>query len=207
MNYFQPSFKLLGKERHGAKIRKLYDKPTTPYNRLLSHPDIHESEKNNLQAQSVRLDPVQLLHQIRDKQSALSVLTSPDSHTTGPGKKSIEEFLAQLPNLWRYGDARPTHSRKTQEIRHWRTRKDPFKEVWADVLQWLQSEPGTTAKELFKRLQEEHPGRFTDGQLRTLQRRVKEWRQIMAKKLVHSYLDLDTGYDKIVPIGVKNVSL
>ena len=40
-----------------------------------------------------------------------------------------------------------------------------------------------TAKSLFQRPQDEHPGEFTDGQLRTLQRRVKQWRQIMAKKL------------------------
>ena len=203
VNYFQPSFKLLGKERQGAKIRRFYDKPTTPNNRLIKNQNIQESKKNTLQAQSVQLDPVLLLHQIRDKQAALSALTSPDSHIAGPGRKSLEEFLAQLPNLWRYGDARPTHSIKTQKTRYWRTRQDPFKEVWADVLHWLQSEPDTTAKELFKRLQEEHPGRFTDGQLRTLHRRVREWREIMAKKLVYACLDLNTGYDKVVPIGVR----
>lgn len=73
----------------------------------------------------------------------------------------------------------------------------------ADVLKWLQTDPDTTAKELFKLLQKEHPERFTDGQLRTLQRRVREWRQIMAKKLVYSCLDLNTGNDKVVPIGAR----
>ena len=34
------------------------------------------------------------------------------------------------------------------------------------------------------RLQEEHPGIFPDGQLRTLQRRVREWRAAAAKRLV-----------------------
>ena len=34
------------------------------------------------------------------------------------------------------------------------------------------------------RLQSEHSDRFTEAQLRTMQRRVKEWRGIMAKKLV-----------------------
>ena len=33
-------------------------------------------------------------------------------------------------------------------VRHWRTRKDPFEEVWYDVLCWLQQEPDTTAKAL-----------------------------------------------------------
>ena len=37
--------------------------------------------------------------------------------------------------------------------------------------------PTASGKELFARLQAEHPGVFPDGQLRTFQRRVKEWRQ------------------------------
>jgi hypothetical protein len=39
-------------------------------------------------------------------------------------------------------------------------------------------------KELFARLQAAHPGVFPDGQLRTFQRRVKEWRQAAARRLV-----------------------
>ncbi len=70
VNYFQPSFKLLEKDRQGAKVRRFYDKPTTPYNRLLNHPRIEESKKITLHAQRVQLDPVHLLHQIRDKQAA-----------------------------------------------------------------------------------------------------------------------------------------
>ncbi len=58
-----------------------------------------------------------------------------------------------------------------------------------DVLCWLQQEPDTTAKVLFERLQDEYPGRFPDGQLRTLQRRVREWRTIMARKLVYACID------------------
>ncbi len=204
VNYFQPSFKLREKERQGAKVRKLYDKPLTPYNRLLNHPNIEESTKKRFQAQHMQLDPVRLLHQIRDNQASLAALASPEDHTTGPGRTSLEEFLAQLPQLWRAGDARPTHRRNTPQIRSWRTRKDSFKEVWPDVLHWLQSEPDTTAKDLFKRLQDNHPGSFTDGQLRTMQRRVKEWRQIMAKELVYSCVDGNTECDKIVPIGANN---
>ena len=172
VNYFQPSFKLLEKDHQTEKIRRIYDKPTTPYNRLINHPTISGSEKNSLRLKSIQLDPVYLLHQIRDKQSALAALTSPDSHITGPGRKSLEEFLAQLPNLWKYGDARPTHSNKKKKEHYWRSRKDPFEEVWPDVLQWLQKEPENTAKELFQCLQRYYPGRFPDGQLRTLQRRT-----------------------------------
>ena len=54
------------------------------------------------------------------------------------------------------------------------------------MLVWLQTEPDATGKALMARLQAEHPDRFTAAQLRTMQRRVKEWRRIMAKELVYS---------------------
>ncbi len=58
----------------------------------------------------------------------------------------------------------------------WRTRKDPFEEIWPEVYQYLQINPGLEAKALFEFLQRENLGSFQDGQLRTLQRRVKVWR-------------------------------
>jgi len=60
--------------------------------------------------------------------------------------------------------------------RKWRTRPDPFTEVWEEVRQLVDANPGLEAKTLFEALQREHPGRFADGQLRTLQRRLKHWR-------------------------------
>src|ERR1700740_2222396 len=60
--------------------------------------------------------------------------------------------------------------------RHWRTREDPFSEVWDPVRQQMEENPGLEAKTLFEWLQREHPGRFSDGQIRTLQRRIKLWR-------------------------------
>ena len=62
--------------------------------------------------------------------------------------------------------------------RHWRTRPDPFAEVWAEVEDLLRREPGLEAKTIFDELQRRYPGRFADGQLRTLQRRVREWRSL-----------------------------
>ena len=58
----------------------------------------------------------------------------------------------------------------------WRTRPDAFAEVWDEVESLLQVAPGLEAKTLFADLQRRYPGRFQDGQLRTLQRRVKYWR-------------------------------
>src|ERR1044071_8151728 len=60
--------------------------------------------------------------------------------------------------------------------RNWRTRPDPFSEVWDLVRQQMEDSPGLEAKTLFEWLQREYPGRYADGQIRTLQRRIKVWR-------------------------------
>jgi hypothetical protein len=41
-----------------------------------------------------------------------------------------------------------------------------------------------------------YPGKFSEGQLRTLQRRVKEWRSVMARELVFACNDPE---DEMVP--------
>ena len=60
----------------------------------------------------------------------------------------------------------------------WRTRPDPFAEVWEEVRDMLEDNAGFEAKTLFEDLQRRYRGRFSDGQLRTLQRRVKVWRAL-----------------------------
>ena len=188
VNYFQPSFKLIEKSRHGAKVRKRYDKPTTPCDRLLAHEAVSAQAKEALQLQRAQLDPVELLHHIREAQAALAALSSPIPGV-GIGHESLEKFLAQFPRLWRSGEVRPTHRQQPDTPRHWRTRKDPFEGALTEILLWLQQDPDATATVLFQRLQSNHPGRFSDGQVRTLQRRVKEWRALMARKLVYACLE------------------
>ena len=67
----------------------------------------------------------------------------------------------------------PSELKKTRD---WRTRPDPFAEDWDDLAARLRDAPELEAKTLFDVLCEEHPDRYADGQLRTLQRRVKAWR-------------------------------
>jgi hypothetical protein len=58
----------------------------------------------------------------------------------------------------------------------WRTREDPFEAVWPALEPLLEVNPGLQARTLFDHLQRTEPGRFADGQLRTLQRKVQRWR-------------------------------
>jgi len=59
---------------------------------------------------------------------------------------------------------------------NWCTRSDPFDQEWEEIKEKLGVNPGLEAKTLFEALQREKPGKFSDGQLRTLQRRIKVWR-------------------------------
>lgn len=187
VNHFQPSFKLRSKTRAGAKVKKSYYPPATPCARLLAHASVAEAVKEKLRSEGGHLDPLELLHHIREGQAALAALVAGDPGS-GPGRESLEQFLAKLPELWRGGEARPTHRQGASQSRTWRTREDPFAGVWSDILLWLQQEPDATAKSLFERLQRDAPERFPEGQLRTLQRRIREWRRVMARALVYTCL-------------------
>jgi hypothetical protein len=65
---------------------------------------------------------------------------------------------------------------EAERIRTWRTRENPFEEIWEMVKSFLENNSGLEAKTLFEHLQRQYPGRFSDGQIRTFQRRVKNWR-------------------------------
>ena len=63
--------------------------------------------------------------------------------------------------------------------RYWRSRPDPFADVWdAVVVPLLRQAPQLMGVTLLRKLQEDHPDRFPDGMLRTLQRRVSHWRAL-----------------------------
>lgn len=95
----------------------------------------------------------------------------------------LDRFLKELGRAWKSGEVRPTHRVDARPERYWRTRPDPFEAVWPRVVLWLESEPDRTAKELPHRLRAEGED-FIDGQPRTLQRRVKQWRLQAARRLV-----------------------
>lgn len=63
--------------------------------------------------------------------------------------------------------------------RPWRTRKDPFAGVWdSELLPFLEEFQELSPLTLLEYLQEQYPGRYPDKLLRTLQRRIKQWRAI-----------------------------
>ena len=73
-------------------------------------------------------------------------------------------------------DDRLPSQRKTQ--RDYRTRPDPFAEVWPEVQQQLEDEPRLKAHTLFGWLQQTRPGEFPDSTRRTFERRVSKWQAL-----------------------------
>lgn len=70
-NYFQPVMKLLSKERNGARVKKKYDEPKTPYQRLMDMPDISPKIKQRLKSEYATLNPAQLKREITRLQERL----------------------------------------------------------------------------------------------------------------------------------------
>jgi transposase InsO family protein len=65
-----------------------------------------------------------------------------------------------------------------KQPRSYRTRADPFAEDWLELEKMLHAAPELEAKTLFAWLCEQRPGIYQEGQLRTLQRRIAEWRAL-----------------------------
>lgn len=68
--------------------------------------------------------------------------------------------------------------------RSYRTRSDPFESDWDEMEPMLKIAPELEAKTLFDWLCERSPGKYQEGQLRTLQRRVSNWRVLNEQQLL-----------------------
>lgn len=90
-------------------------------------------------------------------------------------KEAAQVAGMSLPTARKYfrGGRMPS---EMKEPRTWRTRENPFEEVWPEIEAMLREEPRLKAKTIFEELQAKQPGRFQDGQLRTLQRQIRQWR-------------------------------
>ena len=56
--------KLVEKQREGSKVKKKYDEPQTPCDRLLSCSKVTEEVKNHLRKMRASLDPIELSEDI-----------------------------------------------------------------------------------------------------------------------------------------------
>ena len=111
VNFFQPSFKLAGKQRDGARVTKRYHPPQTPCERLLQSDSIPMAAKSKLREISAELDPLKLLEEMRAVQAYLAALS--DGKTLPPMTSeppNLAAFVASLSSAWHVGEIRPTFS-------------------------------------------------------------------------------------------------
>jgi hypothetical protein len=124
-----------------------------PYSRLLISPALSAVEKSQLRSLAETLDPLQLLAEIRGLQTHLKILAAgfmPHSADARPGRTAVR--------------------------RHWRTHQNAFESAWPTIQAWQAADPDQTGSELLQRLRRAHPGIYREGQLRSLQRQLKQWR-------------------------------
>lgn len=70
-NFFQPQTKCIGKLRIGSKVKKNYDVPKTPYQRVLDCECIEKNIKKNLKSLYNSLNPAQIKREIGHLQGKL----------------------------------------------------------------------------------------------------------------------------------------
>jgi len=107
---------------------------------------------------------VRKLMKLNQKEKSLPVAAA----KCGMSENTARKYLRQ-----------PDLPSQMKQARTWRTRDDPFGQDWSSEVQpRIEVNPGLEAKTLFDWLQRAYPGRYADGQLRTLQRRIKQWRAL-----------------------------
>ncbi len=200
VNFFQPSMKLVNKQREGSKVQRKYDVAQTPFQRLGRCAILADERLQHLTEVFQALDPVRLLQQIQTLQDALwrhaisEAKTTAGSSTQSTAQHVRFDLTVCLPTEGDRGDdnemslspmgetitqVQKRKYRRTEKSlgpRTYRTRQDPFEEVAAELYQWFLAAPDRTAKSLLQELQERYPDQYPAHLLRTLQRRVQTWR-------------------------------
>ncbi len=184
VNFFQPSLKLLKKERKGAKVWKRYDSAKTPFQRVLLSDRICQEKKESLMVEYERLDPVALLAQLETLQDELWKYSwNRNGHSDADFVVTEEDVIDQnKAHLVKpVTTSRFYRSSKKVDLRSaprtWRTRTDPFENTWDEIRLRLELKPETTAIEIIYWLIEKYQSIYSMSQTRTLQRRIAQWRQ------------------------------
>jgi hypothetical protein len=188
VNVFRPSMKLATKRREGSAVQRTDEAAKTPFRRLVASGILATATQERLGALALALDPVQLPRQLRLLQDALwrrAVFRTPAPETLPVGGDGgLQQFViaSSAAEVGAAPASDPAPRRKYRRSgkpsgpRWWRTRADPFAEVWEEIVPMLVADPARTATSLFMELRRRYPDRFTNGQCRTLQRRVQRWR-------------------------------
>jgi hypothetical protein len=228
VNFFQPSVKLRAKERNGSQVCRRYDVARTPYQRVLAAEILDIPTQEWLSQLATALDPVLLLRQLQTLQDALWRHASLPPAAAARNAETLHEvrFDVQACSAGATGEAGDSPSERGQGVetvewrrrryrrtpkslgpRTYRTRPDPFTAVWEDIRQWLEAQPERTAKSVFQELQQRYPSQFPDVQLRTLQRRVSDWRAKVVVAFDDQWLAEEIPAERVLPSPLRAMTL
>lgn len=93
-NFCQPVMKLVAKERVGGKIKRKYDQPKTPYQRLLELGQLDVTTKRKLEDLYQTLNPAELKRRIEQRRMQLYKV-----YQRKMGTKKVEPFKKLTPRL------------------------------------------------------------------------------------------------------------
>lgn len=79
-NFFQPTMKLKTKERFGSRVKKTYEAPQTPYQRVLVCADVPAQDKQKLKRQYQALNPAALKRELDKLRKKLFAVASSKRH-------------------------------------------------------------------------------------------------------------------------------
>ena len=106
-NFFIPSAKLINKERVGSKIVKKYDKPKTPFQRVLESEHVSDQVKMKLKNQFENLDPFKIQKQMSTKiKNILNIVNKIENH------ENLNMNLSTLINIYSQKEERKKEPKK-----------------------------------------------------------------------------------------------
>lgn len=176
-NFFDCSFRLEAKQRVGARVIRRHCAPETPANRLLACGALSPREKEHLRKHSAALDPLVLIEAMRAHTSQLILLAAGSRDHPGPAR---HDGPLSSPDCTASQETTSQTAGTSKRPRPWRTHRDIFEQVWADIESWLSRDPGLTGRALLERLRSNHPGVYRESHLRSLQRRLKSRRSALS---------------------------
>jgi hypothetical protein len=193
VNCFQPSMKLLSKQRDGKKVRYVYDPAKTPLHRLLLSGVLPAQKQQELTEAAQALDPIRLFQQLEQLQQAVfrcAVDGSPFAPSIPPAPPhmfAVERCLAgdvlaerSAPDPTAGFETLYREQERRKRVLGWqRTHKDPFEGEWEQILSWLVANPERSSGDIFRELQRLSPGRYQPLQIRTLQRGMRKIRAFL----------------------------
>ena len=98
---------------------------------------------------------------LRKKEKTLTMAAAKAGMSRNPARKYLKS--GKLPS-------------ESRSERTWRTRPNPYESVWPEIEGILKQSPTVEATTILDHLNRIYEGKFEEGQLRTLQRRLKQWR-------------------------------